>query len=221
MQLIDKISQERFGIPSITLMENAGQAAASCAMDMLKDTKTGKRIAVFCGKGNNGGDGFVISRKLIENSLEVTTYILYDRDELKSDPAANFGLLEELGADIVALKDKDRHGYKDTLANRSLIIDAIFGTGFKGAPNDSVSEIITAINRSGAKILSIDVPSGLDATSGRCKGECVKATRTITFGLPKSGFYKEDGPGHTGKIVVKNIGFPETLLSSPPQSFSI
>jgi len=216
MQSIDRLAQERFNIPSTRLMENAGKATASIAMDMLelkKDDKK-KRVAVFCGKGNNGGDGLVVARCLIEKGLKVTTYLLSGEDNLKKDPLVNFKLLKELNANIITIKEnlssiKDLSGY-------DLITDAIFGTGFKGKPDDLVSDLINTINQSGAKVLSIDVPSGLDATTGECKGLCIKASETVTFGLPKSGFYKSDGPKFTGRIIVKNIGFPDKLLSNPP-----
>ncbi len=215
MQLIDKLAQERFDIPSIKLMENAGDAAAACAIDMLKQASGHKKAAVFCGKGNNGGDGFVISRKLIENRIEVDTFTLCVENELKGDAATNFSILKKMGATIISLKD----GITAPSLTKDyiLIIDALFGTGFKGKPNDFISSLISSINKSGVQILSVDVPSGLDATSGTSAGECIKADQTITFGLPKTGFYKEDGPRSTGNIVVKNIGFPETLLSDPPE----
>ncbi len=216
MQSIDRIAQERHNIPSFTLMENAGKAAASLAMDILsaKDTMgRKKRILVFCGKGNNGGDGLVISHKLIENGLDVITYLLCSETELKNDPAINFTLLKKLNADIIILKKRDDLSFIRGLSDCDLIIDAIFGTGFKGRPKGLINNLINLINRSGAKVLSIDVPSGLDATTGRCEGTCIKATETITFGLPKTGFYRSSGPRFTGRITIKNIGFPDSLLN--------
>ena len=218
MQLIDKISQERFKIPSVRLMESAGNAAAAEAMEMLSATKGNgrKKVAVFCGKGNNGGDGFVVSRILIKNGLDVTTYLLSSEDELKDDPAANFRLLKELDAKIVIIKE----GLASLagLSNYGLIIDAIFGTGFKGSPAGLTSDLIRLVNESGVEVLSVDVPSGLDATTGECKGECIRASQTVTFGLPKSGFFESDGPKSTGIIITKEIGFPKSLLENPPAS---
>ena len=215
MQLIDKLAQERFNIPSIKLMESAGEAAAACAIDMLKQAHGYKKTAVFCGKGNNGGDGFVISRKLIENKIEVDTFILCGENELRGDAAINFIILKKMGANIISIKET--RIAPSLSEDYKLIVDALFGTGFKGKPNDFISSLISSINKCGARILSVDVPSGLDATSGASAGECVKADRTITFGLPKTGFYKKDGPKSTGDIVIKNIGFPEILLSDPPK----
>lgn len=220
MQSIDKIAQERFNIKSITLMENAGTAAASCTINMLrsqKKNKKKKRVAVFCGKGNNGGDGLVVTRKLLENNIDVSTYLLCGEDELKNDPAVNLRILKKLGANITILKKETRLDHRNYLDGCDLVIDSIFGTGFKGKPDEFLSLIIDLINKSGVDVLSIDVPSGLDATTGLAQGSCIKASKTITFGLPKTGFYESDGPEYTGEVVVKNIGFPESLLKSPPR----
>lgn len=219
MQLIDTIAQERFGIPSIKLMENAGSAAGLRVLHILKRNHTIKnsRVAVICGKGNNGGDGFVVSRKLMEKKVDVTTYLLYPEDELKKDPSKNHALLKELGGKIVSLGEgSSEESIIDELSGYGVVVDAIFGTGFKGSPNSYISRVISSINRSGAVIVSIDLPSGLDASTGRCEGECVMAGETVTFGIPKIGFYQNDGPRHAGKISVKNIGFPDELLKDPP-----
>ncbi len=220
MQLIDKIAQERYHIPGITLMENAGAASACLAMNILNAKETGKtkRVAVFCGKGNNGGDGFVVARKLIEAGCKVTTYIFCDELELKRDPSRNMDLLKKMNETLVIVKTEGDISHIKDLDRYNLIIDAIFGTGFKGRPDDFITRIIGLINGSGVDILSIDVPSGLDATTGRCEGACVKATDTITFGIAKSGFFTEDGPEYTGSITVDNIGFPKELLNDPPKS---
>ncbi|NQT07118.1 MAG: NAD(P)H-hydrate epimerase [Candidatus Omnitrophica bacterium] len=212
MQLIDKAAQEEFGIPSRTLMENAGKAAASLAIEILTNDSH-KGAAVFCGKGNNGGDGLVISRYLIKAGFNVTTYLISDNDNLKEDPVANLKLLKELNAEIVYLNDISSLG---NLSGYGILIDAIFGTGFKGSPRGLAGDLIDALNNSGIRILAVDLPSGLDATTGECNGACIKALHTITFGLPKAGFYKKDGLKVTGEITIRNIGFPEELLKNPP-----
>lgn len=217
MQEIDRRAQEEFGIPSLTLMENAGIVSASIAKEILSTMSSPRKrgsIAVFCGKGNNGGDGLVISRKLTEDGFEVTTYLLSEESTLKKDPAINLKALEKLGAKIITLNSEKDFPSKKDLKNCGLIVDAVFGTGFKGSPRGLVGAIIRRINGSRKKVLSVDVPSGLDATTGECGGNCVKATETITFGLAKTGFYQKDGPKFTGKITVKNIGFPESLLNT-------
>ena len=216
MQAIDKIAQERFKITALTLMENAGAAATSLACDMLDAKKEEGRVAVFCGKGNNGGDGLVVSRHLVKRGLKVITYILCGENQLKNDPAVNLRLLKKLGANIVILKEKGALESLSNLSDYDLIVDAIFGTGFKGKPAGPANEIIGLINRSGVKVLSVDVPSGLDATTGRAEGACVNASKTITFGISKTGFYKLDGPRFAKDIIVKNIGFPDSLLENPP-----
>lgn len=220
MQEIDRAAQEEHNIPGITLMENAGRAAADCALDMLRPhgaPANGKKVSIFCGKGNNGGDGFVIARLLMEAGVDVTVYTLCGANRLKTDPLTNFNLLRDMKADVVTLGPGDIEQTRDALREADLIIDAIFGTGFKGNPDDLTASVIRAINSSGRKVLAIDVPSGLDATTGTRGTECVKADRTITFGLPKTGFFEAEGPDNTGRLVVRNIGFPETLLERLPE----
>ena len=211
MQSIDMIAEKEFNISSLTLMENAGGACASSAMDMINSRKD-KSISIFCGRGNNGGDGLVISRCLLKSGFDLTTYVLSSEDRLKKDPAVNFRLLKELKNKVILLEDKKSLPPIKELSGCGLIIDAIFGTGFKGRPEGLAGDVIKLINESGAKILSVDLPSGLDSTTGECEGECVRADETVTFGLPKTGFYRGDGPKFTGKITIKNIGFPESLL---------
>jgi len=218
MRLLDKKAQEDFNIPAATLMENAGRQTASLAAEMLGlNEKKGGRVAVFCGKGNNGGDGLVAARLLKEENIEVTAYILADPSELSGLAAQNFDALRKSGGNAVIINGKEIFD-KRPISGYDLIIDSIFGTGFQGAPSGFIAEIISAINSSGVPVLSVDIPSGLDATTGHCPGECVKAAKTISFGLPKTGFYTEKGPEMTGRVIVRNIGFPEELLKNPPKS---
>jgi hydroxyethylthiazole kinase-like uncharacterized protein yjeF len=217
MQDIDRAAQEEHNIPGITLMENAGEAAAACALEMLGAAPDEKKVLVVCGKGNNGGDGFVIARKLLEKGIGVTTYTLCGANRLKADPLINFNRLRDIKAEVVIIDREGLQKMRGDLSRSDLIIDSIFGTGFKGRPDDMAGAAIEAINSSGKKVLAVDVPSGLDATTGRCGGECVKADRTVTFGLPKTGFFEASGPGHSGKLVVKNIGFPDSLLENLPE----
>ena len=212
MQLIDKKAIEEFGIPSLTLMENAGRAVYDQAKKMLSlpASKPGK-VLCLCGKGNNGGDGLVAARYLREGGIDVSVYLLCEEKRLKKDPLINFNKLRNMNIPTSCVKDKP-----GKFSGYGLIIDAIFGTGFKGRPDKYTSGAIEAINKSNAPVLSVDVPSGLNATTGESGGISVKAACTITFGLAKTGFYKESGPGLTGEVIVKNIGFPTSLLTNIP-----
>jgi len=198
MRELDCKAIEELGIPSIVLMENAGQSVSKAAMDMLAGA-SGKRIAVFCGTGNNGGDGFVAARHLARQGAEVKAYILGKRSGVKNDPAINLEMLEKIG-----IKAEEISGPLDLGAD--LIIDAIFGIGLKGKVKEPARSIIADLNKKHVPILSIDVPSGLDADTGEVLGEAVKAKETVTMQFPKKGFYKNKGPEHVGELVVVDIG---------------
>lgn len=195
---MDRRTIKGFGIPSIVLMENAGQSVSKAAMDILASA-SGKRIAVFCGTGNNGGDGFVAARHLARQGAEVNVYILGKCSGVKNDPAINLEMLEKIGikADEIS---------RPLDLDADLIIDAIFGIGLKGEVREPARSIIADLNKKHVPILSIDVPSGLDADTGEVLGEAIKAKETVTMQFPKKGFYKNKGPEHVGELIVADIG---------------
>ncbi|MFC1667300.1 NAD(P)H-hydrate epimerase [Candidatus Omnitrophota bacterium] len=200
MQELDRNAIENIGIPSIVLMENAGQRVSEIAIDMLGGGH-GKKVAVFCGTGNNGGDGFVAARHLSSRGIKVDVCVVGDSSRIKNDPAINLNILEKMGVKVKELAlplDKDS----------DLVIDGIFGIGLKGEVKDSVRFLIRELNKQDAPIFSIDVPSGLDADTGRVLGEAIKAKKTITMQFPKKGFYINKGPEHAGEIIVADIGIP-------------
>lgn len=209
---IDRRAQEEFGIPSIILMENAGRQAAEVAMDMLRG-KEDSMIVCVCGRGNNGGDGFVAARHLINKGIAVYIFLIGDPLEMRGDARVNHTILQKMGAKIVCLEDKEEFSLlRERLKEAGLIIDAIFGVGLQGEVEEPHRTIIELINASGKPILSIDIPSGLDATEGKVRGICIKATQTITFALPKTGFIKNEGPLYIGKLSVADISIPKVLL---------
>lgn len=213
MRLVDRLAQERYGIASLILMENAGSSTAEEARRLLG--KTGGRAVCVSGSGNNGGDGFVAARQLINYGIEVAVFLVGKTPgELKGDAFVNCGILDRMGVDVAPVDVSGRRfGYfRKRLASCGLIIDGIFGTGFRGGVDDPFAAVIRAMNNSGKRILSIDIPSGLDALTGRASGPCVKADVTVTFGLAKTGFVKNDGPKYTGRIVVADISLPRALL---------
>ena len=212
MQEIDRRAIEEFGIPSLILMENAGSGAACVALGMLKDLNK-KKVICVCGKGNNGGDGFVCTRHLINNGVDTEVFLTAEPSKLKGDAKINSDILEKMKAKIHVLKDGvGFKAFKEKLRKVSLIIDAIFGIGLSGEIKEPYITIIKAMNESGKPILAIDVPSGLDVTTGNILGACIKAKKTVTFGLPKTGFIKNNGPACTGELAVVNISIPRLLL---------
>jgi NAD(P)H-hydrate epimerase len=195
---LDRKTIEGFGLPSIVLMENAGREVARVAIEMLSKT-SGRRIAVFCGTGNNGGDGFVAARHLARQGCEVRVYLLGKRSSLKKDPAVNLNILEKMHIKIEELADS-------LDLDADLFIDAVFGIGLKGDIKEPLRSIVADLNKKDRPILSIDIPSGLDADSGEVIGEAIKAEKTVTMQFPKKGFYINKGPACVGEVIVADIG---------------
>ncbi|MDD3374263.1 MAG: NAD(P)H-hydrate epimerase [Candidatus Omnitrophica bacterium] len=209
VQRLDRIAIEKFGIPSIVLMENAGRLTASEIMQMLKNPKD-HFVCVVCGAGNNGGDGFVVARHLISCGYRVKVFLIGSAYKLKNDAAVNYKILKKLKCSIQSVRGLNRDMLKD-FKKTTLIVDAIFGVGLSRAISNPFKDIIEAINISKKRVIAVDVPSGLDATTGRTCGACIKAYRTITFAVLKKGLLGFDGLTHAGKIKVVDIGIPKQI----------
>ncbi|MEE8637637.1 MAG: NAD(P)H-hydrate epimerase, partial [Candidatus Margulisiibacteriota bacterium] len=171
----DRLAQEKLGIPSLILMENAGRGVAEEAIKMLRSRK---RVAIVCGVGNNGGDGLVSARHLLNAGINVKVYLIGKASKLKPDPGTNLNILKRMKQKIVKLRSaKDLRDMRKS----DLIIDAIFGIGLKSNVRSPMSEVIDIMNKSKRPLLSVDVPSGLDADTGKVLGVAVRARRTVTF----------------------------------------
>lgn len=210
MKRIDRTAQKKFGIPPVILMENAGRAVYQAAMAMLK-TKN-RRVTCICGKGNNGGDGFVCARHLINNGLDTTVFLAGSPKSLTKEAKINYNILKKMKKKIVLLADKNLKSLEKNLVKTNLIIDAILGTGLSGEIKDPYKRIIELINSSGKPVLSIDIPSGLSGACGIPLSIAVKAAKTITLALAKTGLIKNQGPDYTGKLIVADISIPKTIL---------
>jgi len=201
-QAFDKYAQEKLGIPSIVLMENAGRSVAEEANKVV-GWLGGLVVSVVCGTGNNGGDGFVAARHLLNAGAKVKVYVIGSPAKLKNDPRINLKILQKMGQRVKWVRSvKELAGVKKS----SLIIDALFGIGLNSPVSGLYYEAIDFLNRSGVPIVAVDVPSGLDADSGKVLGIAVRARQTVTFVAAKKGFFKNDGPCCCGKIIVKDIG---------------
>ena len=190
---IDRRAIEEYHIPGIVLMENAARAVADVAWQMV-DRRVGARIAIICGKGNNGGDGFAAARHLHNRGAKVQVgghRPTSDDAQLNYQIAAKMRLIET-----------------PTTAY-DLVIDALFGTGLTRPANDDYIDMINAL---GAPVLAVDVPSGLDCDTGEPLGPCVRATRTVTFVAEKAGFANPRSRQFTGEIIVGDIGCPRELI---------
>jgi NAD(P)H-hydrate epimerase len=204
MRALDQLAIEEFGIPEELLMENAGLAASHILQKELGITD--RTFIVICGVGNNGGDGFVVARKIHSNGSTVKVYILGDQTRFKGAARLNLEILERLPVEVEALEDIEP--LRIALAHCHGIVDAIFGTGLTREVDGLYRDVIDEINRSAKPVLSLDIPSGVHGNTGKVMGEAVRAAHTVSFGLPKLGNVLYPGFELGGRLHVTHISFP-------------
>jgi ADP-dependent NAD(P)H-hydrate dehydratase / NAD(P)H-hydrate epimerase len=197
MRSTDRWAIQDRGVPSLELMETAGRAVAEAAAE----TAGSGRAAVVCGKGNNGGDGLVAARLLREMGFEVDALLLGPGEQLSEDARANLERFD--GARHVGPGELPA-----ALEGAGVVVDAVFGTGFAGAPRDPAASAIDAMNEAGAPLVAADVASGVNASTGEVEGMAVGADLTVTFHAPKLGHWVAPGKDHTGELRVAPIGIP-------------
>ena len=221
MRALDRrAASDEFGIPSLALMQSAGEAFARACIEELGGSVKNKRVALVCGRGNNGGDGFVAARHLAGAGAVVDVFLAGRADELKGDAAVFFAPLPHLhenGVRVVQLSEADgATGVAEGVFSRcDLIGDALFGTGFQGAATGVAANLIERMNTMQARglpVVACDIPSGVNADTGAADGPAVQATRTVTFALPKMGLLLYPGGALAGRVTVADIGLPRTLL---------
>ena len=216
MREIDQSAIKEYGLPSLVLMENAGSAVARETGGLLGGLGD-RKICIFAGSGNNGGDGFVAARHLVNAGAKVKVFLLGERAGLTGDSGLYANVLKAMGVEIFELtsdRDWDRARLAITFAD--CLIDALTGTGFQGEVRDRLAIAIDIINRSGKKVVAVDIPTGVNADTGQVKGSAVKACLTVTLGLPKPGLFLYPGAEHTGQVTVATIGLPAPLLHGAP-----
>ena len=195
------------GIPGLTLMENAGRGVVE-SMEKHLGSLAETRPLIVCGKGNNGGDGFVVCRLLLEKEAKPDCILLGKAADLTGDALANYQRLADSG---IKVREVSSGAYIDPLfQNRKVIVDAIFGTGLTRAPSGLTAEAIELINCSGAYVVAVDLPSGLNSDTGAPFDPCVRANLTVTMALPKLGLWFYPGRALAGKVEVVDIGMPGT-----------
>ncbi len=196
------------GIPGVVLMENAGRSCAELIEDKLKDVAEPK-VCIFCGTGNNGGDGYVIARHLINRGIQVAVVVCGDRGKIKGDAKINLDILERMGRPVELLNPSsgDITGEVERLGTGAgVIVDSLFGTGLRGQLGDEYIRLIESINASNSPVMAVDIPSGLDCDSGEPLGGAIRATSTVTFVAVKKGFISANADQYTGEIFVASIG---------------
>jgi ADP-dependent NAD(P)H-hydrate dehydratase / NAD(P)H-hydrate epimerase len=204
MRAIDRWAIEDQGVPSLELMEAAGGAVARAVAALSPQDP----VRVVCGKGNNGGDGLVAARRLAETGFEVEALLLAPASELSGDAAAN---LER----FPAAREVDPDGLDGALAGSGALVDAVFGTGFEGAPRSPTDAALESINRCGAPVVACDIASGVNTASGEVEGVAVKADVTVSFHARKVGHVVAPGKFHTGELEVAPIGIPAGAPGEP------
>jgi NAD(P)H-hydrate epimerase len=212
---LDRLASEEYGVSGVVLMENAGANAAR----LLEIPGIPGPVVIACGRGNNGGDGFVIARHLDAAGHRVRVLLAAVPEAYAGDAATNLRIAERSGLSIICLAEADEAAWRRELAGAAWIVDALLGTGAVGPPRGAVAIAITAINdvRAAAgeapvRVLAVDLPSGLDADTGEAAGQCVRADLTATFVAEKAGFANPAAAALTGTVHVLGIGAPAALL---------
>lgn len=208
MRDLDLAAIEKYGIPSIVLMENAGRGTVD-AMVRLLGSLEDKVVSIFVGPGNNGGDGLVIARHIHQRGGRPEIFLLVEAKQLKGDAAVNFRIVQKLPIPVHLLLSVDDLTAAEVLFKKSdIIVDSIFGTGLAREVTGHFVETIRRINRFTCPVIAVDVPSGLCADTGRILGTCVQADLTATFGLAKPGQATGSGKDCVGELEVVDIGIP-------------
>lgn len=209
MRAVDRAATELGFVPSIILMENA---ALACVNELKKDFDLeNKSVAIFCGKGNNGGDGLAIARHLYNLGVKVNVFLVSGND-FKGDAGINYDIVTGMGIPVDTVTDTD--GLQYIVRSFDIIVDAILGTGISGTVRGMAYEVISIINENAKYILSVDVPSGINSDSGEICGVCINASKTVTFAGYKIGMFMYPAADCTGEIVVDKISMPEIALES-------
>jgi len=217
MQRIDRLTTERYGVPSLTLMENAGRSAVEF-MERHFAPLSGHQIAIICGKGNNGGDGMVVARLLREQNCEPRVILLAHPGALKGDAAVSYQRLAASSALQTAASPEDWDRVRPSLAGTTLVVDAILGTGLSKPLEGFLLQVVRDLNRdlAAAKVVAVDLPSGISADSGELLGEFVRTDASVTFTAPKVAHVFPPAGHRVGQWEVKPIGTPPEALAGDP-----
>lgn len=216
MKALEQTAIDDYGMPGILFMEHAGKRLAMKCMEMIGQTDCRKTVWIFVGKGNNGGDGLVAARHLINNNQSVRVVLLCDPWDFTGDAKSNFTMLQQLRPELIQNRDEIHIAeLKKEIHDQDLVIDAIYGTGFVGLAMGLDAEVIRVLMNHPGIVISADLPSGMEADSGKTSGPCVHADYTLTFGLPKRGLYQDPNRTYCGEIEVVDIGLPIDMLELP------
>ena len=214
MREADRRTIEEIGIPSLVLMENAGRQVVA-AMEATHSDLAEHQVAILCGRGNNGGDGFVVARTLLQRGVDVSVFLLGQVADVRGDARTNLEILGRLGLTVVEIADSQVWElHFSEVSKCTLIVDAIFGTGLKSPVSGLIQSVIADVNESGIPVVSIDLPSGLSADSSDPIGDSIAASLTVTLGAPKLPLVLPSAETRAGDIVIADIGIPSGVIES-------
>lgn len=212
MREMDKRTIEIFGVPGRVLMENAGRGATRYFMENFH-CDANVKVGIVAGRGNNGGDGFVMARYLFQKGVIVTVYLLSEQSKVKGDAASNLNLLHLLKVPVIEIPDKESFlEQKTSLLHQNILVDAILGTGLKSDVKGYYKEVIEFVNSSNKPVFAVDIPSGLNSDTGQPCGSCIHANATATFAFAKTGHLLFPGADFTGNLAIVDIGIPPHIV---------
>src|SRR3954465_13156083 len=214
MREADRRTTDDIGIPSLVLMENAGRQAVA-AMEAMYSDLLDRQVAVLCGRGNNGGDGFVIARTLVQRGADVAVFLIGSVADVRGDARVNLEILGRLGITVVEVADSQAWElHFSEVSDCTLIVDAIFGTGLNAPVSGFIESVITDVNAAGTKMGAFDLPPGLSADSPDPIGPSIEAGLTVTIGAPKLPLVLPPAELRAGDIVIADIGIPAEVLDA-------
>ncbi len=210
MREIDCKAIEESNLSGLILMENAGFRIFLSLKNIYPDLRL-KKVIIFAGSGNNGGDGFVVARHLYNYGVKVKVFLLTPSNKIKGEAEENLNIINKMKVALIEVETVNLEEVQKAIQNSDLIIDAILGTGLQGKATGTKAKIIDLINISNKEVVAIDVPSGLNADTGKIEGPCIKASYTVTLALPKIGLLLFPGASYAGKLLIEDIGIPSYL----------
>jgi NAD(P)H-hydrate epimerase len=212
MREADRRTVEDIGLPSIVLMENAGRQTVA-AMEAAFDALATSRVAVLCGRGNNGGDGFVVARTLAQRGVEAMVFLLGSVAEVQNDARINLEVLGHIGMTVIEITNaQEWELHFSEVSECDVIVDALLGTGFRGRLTGLLETVVADVNELGVPVVAIDLPTGLSADTAELPGEAIEATMTVTLAAPKIPLVFPPADSRAGDLVIADIGIPAPIL---------
>lgn len=216
MREMDRRAINEMGVPGLVLMENAGLAVVKTIREKIPEIR-GSRVNVFAGKGNNGGDGFVVARHLMNAGVDVTVFLVAEKAEVKGDAKVNLDAFIAMGGRVKEfLIERHIKNFKLKFTHTTVVVDALLGTGATSAPKGFYGKVIEVMNGMGRLKVAVDIPSGVLSDSGIAPGVCFKADVTVTFGAPKVGMLIHPARSFVGELIVADISIPAKVLNESP-----